>query len=86
MLSWHAFHFASQVAQVLTRMNKDGFIMLQPPSEVPVSLIPLGEQNENDVALVNQIRQVVGEFFGERLMKDREWAKGILVGSEEMQS
>ena len=60
--------------------------MLQPPSEVPVSLIPLGEQNENDVALVNQIRQVVGEFFGERLMKDREWAKGILVGSEEMQS
>ena len=57
--------------------------MLQPPSDHPVSLMPLDEQNAGDVALVTQIRQVIGDFFGEQLLADKDWAQGVLVGSEE---
>jgi hypothetical protein len=57
--------------------------VLQPRSENPVSLIPLNEQNADDVALVDQIKQVIGDFFGEQLMRDRDWAKGVLNGSRE---
>ena len=44
---------------------------LYPPSQQPVPLDPTSEQ-------AARLREILGDFFSERLMGDREWAMGVL--------
>jgi transcription initiation factor TFIID subunit 6 len=56
--------------------------VLHSHSEFPEAL---NEENEEDVALLQQTRQVVGDFFAEKLQGDRTWAKGVLSGTTDVQ-
>ncbi|CCL99734.1 uncharacterized protein FIBRA_01756 [Fibroporia radiculosa] len=54
--------------------------VLQPPSSAP---IPLDRTNEADGHIVQQLQEVLGEFFAERLAGDSVWARSILNGDQE---
>ena len=57
--------------------EQDALKVLQPPSDVP---IPLDRSNAADVVLLDQMRQVLGDFFTEKLVGDSVWARGVLGG------
>jgi transcription initiation factor TFIID subunit 6 len=52
--------------------------VLYPPSENPV---PLDSENESDAAVITQLREVLGDFFAEKLQGDSDWARGVLGGA-----
>ncbi|EIN12381.1 hypothetical protein PUNSTDRAFT_97062 [Punctularia strigosozonata HHB-11173 SS5] len=54
----------------------DALRVLSPPSENPVPVDP------TDEPFVARIREVFGEFFGDRLMQDGAWARSLLEGGE----
>jgi transcription initiation factor TFIID subunit 6 len=45
----------------------------------------MNEGTEEDAALIQQTRQVLGDFFAEKLVGDRSWAKGVLSGTSDVQ-
>lgn len=49
--------------------------MLQPPSEVPVSL---DNESESDANVILHMREVLGDFFAEKLLHDGTWARAVL--------
>ncbi|KAI0311773.1 TAF-domain-containing protein [Amylostereum chailletii] len=49
----------------------DALKTLHPPSQQPIPFDPNSEQ-------VARLREVLGDFFADRLMGDREWATGVL--------
>ena len=52
--------------------------VLHPPSERPVPL-DLGEPDDSRIA--ERLREILGDFFAERLMDDAAWARGVLAES-----
>ncbi|KAN0114356.1 TATA box binding protein associated factor (TAF) domain containing protein [Russula decolorans] len=52
--------------------------VLHPPSERPVPL-DLGEPDDSRIA--ERLREILGDFFAERLMGDAAWARGVLAES-----
>lgn len=44
--------------------------------------IPLNMSEESDVAVMHQLREVLGDFFAERLSMDSQQAMGVLSGQE----
>lgn len=61
---------ASAVFEALT--------VLHPPSEHPV---PLDLEDPDDAQVAERLRDVLGDFFAERLVSDAVWARGVLVES-----
>ncbi|OCH87967.1 TAF-domain-containing protein [Obba rivulosa] len=57
----------------------DALRVLHPPSTQPT---PLNSADEEDVRLIAQLREQLGDFFAQRLMGDAVWARGVLAGSE----
>ncbi|PCH39838.1 TAF-domain-containing protein [Wolfiporia cocos MD-104 SS10] len=55
----------------------DALQVLHPSSMAPV---PLDEADEQDAAVVRQLKEVLGDFFAEKLMADSAWARAILAG------
>ena len=51
--------------------------MLHTPSAPPV---PLDSANEVDAAVIQQLKETMGDFFAERLWGDSAWARAILTG------
>ncbi|KZT09194.1 TAF-domain-containing protein [Laetiporus sulphureus 93-53] len=58
----------------------DALKVLHPRSEKPV---PLDEAQEGDASVMKQLKEVLGEFFAERLRSDAAWARGVLAGDQE---
>ncbi|TCD67164.1 hypothetical protein EIP91_000449 [Steccherinum ochraceum] len=56
------------------------FEVLHPASSMAV---PLDANSQEDVAVVMQLRNTLGDFFAERLMQDGAWARGVISGSPE---
>jgi transcription initiation factor TFIID subunit 6 len=54
---------------------QDALKILQPPSVVPV---PLDGSNAADTIFVKDMREMLGDFFAEKLLGDRAWARGVL--------
>lgn len=52
--------------------------VLHPPSERPV---PLNPGDPNDARIAGRLREILGDFFAERLMGDAAWARGVLAES-----
>ncbi|KAJ8591935.1 TAF-domain-containing protein [Rhizopogon salebrosus TDB-379] len=49
--------------------------VLHPPSDMPESLDPA---DEGDAETTGQLREVLGQFFAEKLYGDKDWVLGIL--------
>jgi transcription initiation factor TFIID subunit 6 len=43
----------------------------------------LEETNEADVAVITQLREVLGDFFSDKLLGDAAWSRGILGGTSD---
>lgn len=56
----------------------EALAVLHPPSERPV---PLDLENPDDARVAERLRDVLGDFFAERLVSDAVWARGVLVES-----
>ncbi|KAN0139431.1 TATA box binding protein associated factor (TAF) domain containing protein [Lactarius tabidus] len=56
----------------------EALTVLHPPSEHPV---PLDPGNPDDVQIAERLRELLGEFFAERLVTDASWARGVLAES-----
>ncbi|KAH8990945.1 TATA box binding protein associated factor-domain-containing protein [Lactarius hatsudake] len=54
----------------------EALAVLHPPSEHPVPLVP---GNPDDAQTAERLREVLGDFFAERLMSDASWARGVLA-------
>lgn len=52
--------------------------VLHPPSERPV---PLDLEDSDDAQVVERLREILGDFFAERLVGDAAWARGVLAES-----
>ncbi|GBE83264.1 Transcription initiation factor TFIID subunit 6 [Sparassis crispa] len=57
----------------------DALKMLHPPSTMST---PLDASSETDVRAVTQLREVLGDFFANKLVDDSEWARGILSADQ----
>lgn len=49
--------------------------VLSPPSQIP---IPLNPSVESDASAISELRDTLGDFFAEKLVRDRAWAIGVL--------
>ena len=56
----------------------EALAVLHPPSEHPV---PLDPDNPDDAQVAERLREVLGDFFAERLVGDASWARGVLAES-----
>lgn len=52
--------------------------VLHPPSERPV---PLDLGDPDDLRIAERLREILGDFFAERLMGDAAWARAVLAES-----
>jgi transcription initiation factor TFIID subunit 6 len=43
----------------------------------------LDDTNAADVAVITQLREVLGDFFSEKLVADAAWSRGILSGTSD---
>ena len=43
----------------------------------------LNPHDPSDATILQQLRESVGDFFAERLAADGQWARGILMGSQD---
>lgn len=43
---------------------------------------PLAAEDESDATTIQRLRETLGEFFADRLSGDRDWAMGVLQGSQ----
>ena len=56
---------------------QDALKVLHTPSAQPV---PLDSTNEADTAVIQQLKETMGDFFAERLWGDSAWARAVLTG------
>jgi transcription initiation factor TFIID subunit 6 len=56
----------------------DALAVLHPSSERPV---PLDPANPDDAQVAERLRDILGDFFAERLVGDAAWARGVLAES-----
>lgn len=54
---------------------QDAFAVLYPPSDMPEGL---NFSQESDIILSQKLRDVLGDFFGNKLAGDAAWARGVL--------
>lgn len=45
---------------------------------------PLELNSDVDSAVIQQLRDVLGNFFADKLMEDAVWARGVLSGSSDL--
>lgn len=55
----------------------DAFKVLHPPS---VLSVPLDSAEEADAAVIQQLKETMGDFFAEKLWGDAAWARAVLTG------
>jgi transcription initiation factor TFIID subunit 6 len=56
----------------------EALAVLHPPSEHPV---PLDLGHPDDAQIADRLREILGDFFAERLVGDAAWARGVLAES-----
>jgi transcription initiation factor TFIID subunit 6 len=56
----------------------EALAVLHPPSEHPV---PLDLGHADDAQIAERLREILGDFFAERLVGDAAWARGVLAES-----
>ncbi|KAI0293657.1 transcription initiation factor TFIID complex subunit [Multifurca ochricompacta] len=56
----------------------EALAVLHPPSEHPV---PLDLEDLDDAQIAERLREILGDFFADRLVSDANWARGVLEES-----
>ncbi|KAH9949792.1 transcription initiation factor TFIID complex subunit [Amylocystis lapponica] len=76
----YAGEMGSLADSVMVRLQDALLFMLHPRSADPV---PLDVGLEADGSAIAQVREVLGDFFAQRLVGDSAWVRGILAGATE---